>query len=225
MEKESLSERAIGALGTSAERLIGSTYAGFLSFAVLLLQYPAQVKSLTESAGSGLIAVTCIAVGLGIYSFYFKVLGEFVLFPFQHAVHMLADVLRSKRGERRTSPIGQLLHFGVPVFDVRSAYDRVRIRLYEGHDSTEVQIAHGEIHVLYITSVILAVAYASATYLGKSPSELYIYIAAASLAASLISDTRQHSTEAKRFRRRIPDIRRYLVEEGYVDGPSEPNAA
>ena len=129
---------------------------------------------------------------------------------------MLSDALRKKRGEHRTSPIGLLLHMGVPLFDVRAAYDRVRIRLYDGHDGTEVQVAHGEIHVLYITSVVLVVAYVASAYTGKNASDIYLYIAAASLIASLISDTRQHAIEAKRFRTRVDYIRTCLAEEGYV---------
>ena len=88
-DKIEISEKAVSAIASSAERYIGYVYAGILPLVILTVENGARVKQLTESLGGVLAAISAFVLGIGIYTIYANVLGAFFLFPVQHAAHLL----------------------------------------------------------------------------------------------------------------------------------------
>ena len=93
---------------------------------------------------------------------------------------------------------------------------RVRNKFFQTEDQVEVQVSHGELHVLYLTAVCLVGAFSLMKYLGQNPNAFYIYIGATVYVAALVGDTRQHGVEAAYLRVKASEVKAYLVSEGLL---------
>jgi hypothetical protein len=217
-DKIEVSEKAVAAIASSAERYIGYIYASVLPVVILAIENGAQVKQVVESLGGVLTAIAAFVVGIGIYTVYTRVLGALLLFPMQHLLHYVADrfVFR-KAPTERTCSIWLMHAWGVPLKHCRAAYHKARYQFFQGQDQIEVQVSHGELHVLYLTGIWTATAFFFMQSKGLNPSSLYLYLCAAVSIAALIGDTRQHAAEAAYFKARIVEVKAFLKQEGLLN--------
>jgi hypothetical protein len=213
-DKIELSEKAVSAIASSAERFIGYVYAGIVPFCVVAIENGRFVKQITESLGGVLTAITAFVVGIGIYTIYVRVLGELLIFPLQHFLHHMADRLLRKSDDQSSSPVWLVHHWGVPLKHSRGAYHKIRNHFFTGQDQVEIQVSHGELHVLYLTAISGLAVYFLMQNLGQSPSPFYLIISAIVYVAALVADTRQHAIEAASMRTKVEDIRSFLYAEG-----------
>ena len=216
MEKIEISGKALGALASSAERFIGYFYAGILPLAILAIEKNSLVKECVGATGGVLAAIICLGLGIGIYTVYFRIIGELFIYPMQHGMHILLDWISRRTPQRYTSTILVLRGFGVPLYSCRTAYQAIKDELFTGQERSNIQISHGELHVIYLTAVITTTAYVLLRYSSGSASSLYLVVAGTCFFAGLLADTRQHSREAFRLRAMKNDAITFLKEHGFI---------
>lgn len=208
-----ISDNAIYAVSSAAERIIGYFYAGILPIVILTIQFPHDVKSFVETTGGLFAIIISMAVGIGIYTVYFKLFGEMVLYPLQHVIHLGLDLFRGER----TSSIGLLRDMGVRFSDLRDAYSAIRNEFFGKEIRIILEVDHGELHVLYLTALITFTAYFVIWITtGAIPSNAYLVISALSSIAALIADTRQHTRECHLMKREQESIEKYLKEHHFL---------
>lgn len=203
-------------LGLTPEQLVGYSYAGLLSTFIATLLEPDAVSRIVMALGGVLSGLVALALGVGIYVLYFKILGEFVLYPLQHLVHLALDRLRGKVGSHVTSCVRYLGGLGVPVGQRRAAYEALKASFYPEPLRRRIQLAHGELHVLYLTAVECS---AAALYLQMSGRQAQIWwvVAASVYFAALVGDLRQHTLECHMLKsRRQPEVNKFLTDGGYA---------
>ena len=202
-------------LGVTPEQLLGYGYAGLLASFVASLIEPNFVKHLIAALGPFLAAIVALALGVGIYVAYFKIVGEFLLYPFHHLVHKLVDRVRKRIGKVGTSCVAYIGELGVPFGQRRAAYEAIKAAYYQDRERRRIQLAHGELHVLYLTAVE---AGAAALYLfaRARPTEVWATTAIVFYVAALIADLRQHTLECYMLKTRAEtELRKFLNDAGY----------
>jgi hypothetical protein len=215
-EQLEISEKAIIVFANAAERFIGYCYSGFLPVCIAALENPDFVKKTVEATGGLLTAIICVVLGIGIYTIYFRVLGNFFIFPLQHVIHYLIDLILRRSPEARTSSVGLIIGYGVPKKCARIAYHKVRDKFFTGRYQIEIQLSHGELHVLYITAVITLGSYIILNSHGLSPTPIYMYASASCFIAALIGDTHQHAVEAALVKAKQSEVKEFLQQEGLM---------
>jgi hypothetical protein len=219
MEKIELSDKVVQVIASAAERLIGYFYAGLLPVIILSIEKGSVVKAFVEATGGVFALVCCFALGIGIYTVYFRIVGELLLYPFQHALHMLYD----KKFSKRTSTIGLMQDSGVPLWRARSAYNFVRERFLTKEDRADLQVEHGELHVLYLTFVITFLYFLYLEFnLDQAHANIYFLISVVSYIAALVGDTRQHSKECAFLENNKSELDEFLLKHGLLRTPTLP---
>jgi hypothetical protein len=216
-DKLEISDKAIQAISSAAERLIGYIYAGLFPAVIIIIEKGNIVENLVRSVGGIFTALICITVGIGIFSFYNKIVGELVVFSLQHFLHFAMDKLTLKSAERGTSDIRFLIRLGVPWTRAREAYMFLRDNLADRRYKVTLELEHGEIHVLYLTACICLGTYILLDRIRtQPPTEWYLYIAAAAYLAATLADIRQHARECAWLRNRKNEVIGLLRENGYT---------
>lgn len=185
----------ISALGLTPEHIVGYVYSGALAVVCAAVVDAKALRSTQEALGVPFAIIAVATIGVVIYTFYFKILGEFVLFPLQYLVHHLIDLARRLRGERHTATISFLIALGVPRGRAHFAYQEIKAAEYEMDVRQRTQLSHGEIHIFYLTSTIVggAAGYSLVKTDGKA-----LWLAAVSLlflVVAIMADTVQQSLE------------------------------
>ncbi|HEX9670795.1 MAG TPA: hypothetical protein VGC93_15085 [Thermoanaerobaculia bacterium] len=211
-------------LAVTPEQLLGYAYAGLLSAVIAAALEPSRVQGFVGSLGGLLASLAALGIGVGIYVLYFKVVGEFLIYPLQHALHRLVDYARGRRAAFSTSSVAYLGYLGVRFGHRRAAYEAIKAFFFEGKARRRIQLAHGELHVLYLTAVEAA---AAASYLAghKRPYTHWLWSAAIVFGAAIVADTRQHMIEASMLRAHDPEeVQQFLSNGGYRHPPQAPPA-
>lgn len=203
-------------LSVTPEQLIGYAYGGLLSVLISAIIQPTFVESLVKSLGGILVTLVALAIGVGIYVLYFKVIGEFILYLFQHGVHFVFDWMRRTPREKRTSSTSYLGYLGVRWGLRRAAYEEIKASFYDIKTCRRIQVAHGELHVLYLTAVetLFAAGYLAAKGGDYTP---WFWVTGIVYLAALIADTRQHFIEASMLRAQDEtEVKNFLTKGGYL---------
>lgn len=217
MDKIEISDKAVNAFASSAERLIGYLYAGMLPLIILTIERQENVASFVHATGGILVVIMTVSVGIGIYTVYFRIIGELFLYPIQHGLHMLIDVLTLKKGNNRTSTIGLLVSYGVPISRCRDAYESIKDTFFIKEEKTRLQVDHGELHILYLTATISFFTYIVLNnIINIQTQNYYLWLALITITAAFIGDTRQHSREASMIRTQEIEIKKFLNEKGFI---------
>lgn len=188
----------------SLSRLLRYGYGGFLLVGILSLIEQEFVKSSIAAAGSVLAPLVVFFVGVCIFVVYRYVLGEFILYQLTHATHKILDRCMYGKGEV-SSPTGYLQSLGVSWWQKRTAYTDIRRELFDKEQQERLDLAHSEIHVLYITAIefFAAAAYLYLSINGSSrPFSITFFLVGAvlTLIAASITDIQQHRIEYRLLR-------------------------
>jgi len=218
-EKNSL----LQTLGVTPEQIIGYAYAGLFAAACFAIVDSQSIKTFIDSLGALLSTLIFLGLGIGIYTFYFLVLGEFVLYPFQHFFHGLMDKIRNRTGARHTSTIAFIGYLGVPAGYRRAAYEAIKSNFYDVDERRRIQLAHGELHVLYLTAVELSITAIYLKFVLGNGNVQFAVMALIAYLGALVGDTRQHSLEAYKLKTYGQEkVKAFLSEIGYISSRSEP---
>lgn len=180
--------RVIDYIDVDGERLFGYTFAtisiNFYGFFV----FPNYYEELIEKLGAPLLLIGSIAPGIVLFTLYRRVIGEFLFFPVQHLFHGILDLL-FHQAKRTTSPIFYLKAIGVKWLDVRSAFDYTKSKIVSGDLLRDVEVGHGEVHIIYINTII------SFGYYAVSGEMILLIISVFSLMFALFADTKLHAED------------------------------
>ncbi len=156
------------------------------------------------------MCVCIFVVGVVVFNLYYKVLGESIIFPFQHCIHHKIDLFRCRRNENQTSPIYLLIYFGVDKSRARMAYGMVKKFVFED-DISHIQMEHSYVHLFYITAVGASVQSGISLFSGSSrASLLWLSFSTFILCLSIMADTKLHSDEGRMITAREDEVRNFL---------------
>ncbi len=207
----------VKSFGVTPEKVVGYAYAGLLAAVCLGLARPDILEQVVEALGLLLSVAVAFAIGIGIYAFYFNVIGEFILYPFQHTLHFLLDLIWRKTGQNHTCDIAYLGYLGVPIGLRRQAYETLKSEFYELERRRRIQLAHGEIHVLYLTFVELIVVGIYLVFHQSIPHAPFLFASLIVYFGALIADIKQHSIEAHLLKAyNEKELRKFLIKRGFI---------
>jgi hypothetical protein len=210
-------------------RLLRYGYGGFLLVGIVSLIEPEIVKLAVEATGSIVSPFVIFFVGTCIFVVYRYVLGEFILYRLTHAIHGIWD--RCFSGEDGvSSPTGYLGSLGISWWQRRVAYNEIRRGLFKDEQRERLDLAHSEIHIVYITAVELIATWLYLRARGNPYpfSGAVIPVAAVlTLIAAIVADIGQHRIEYRLLRYGIESdkLREFLHERGFIVRPSAAPAA
>jgi hypothetical protein len=190
-------------------------YAGFLLVGILLFINPSAIKTITDNAGTVLSPLLVLAAGACIYVVYRYVVGEWILFPLSHCI----DGIVSRGHSPVRSPILYLLRLGVKLTDLRPAYNALRHEVLEEKTRNQLDFAHAEIHVLYITCIELMGLAIYLTVIGaKTHVYLILIIGIVILCGAISTDIQQHRSELRTIQSAVSveEIERNLRARGFL---------
>jgi hypothetical protein len=205
-------------LGLNAERFAGYLYSGICFSVVMTLVLPTKVASFVDSIGGVLSLFSVVAIGFVIFIFYRYLIGEFIIFPLQHLIHHLFDKILGKSSEKTTSSIYFLKYLGVAKGIRRDAYTSIRDAFINDKIRARWDLIHGEIHALYITSIIFI-----GVSLFLNLNEVFItnwiwmFIGIVAIGAAFIADTHQHIVETRMIKALDRNgLINFLIQEGHL---------
>ncbi len=206
-------------LGLTPEQIVGYVYAGmFIAFAVVAVDAP-FVKEAVKSLGGLLSTMVVLSLGVGAFVFYRRIIGEFVLYHAHHAVHRTLDLVLGRKGHALTSCTAYLAFKGVPLGSRRAAYTAIREVFFDKHARRRLDLAHGEIHVLYLTAIgcFAVTLYLLFDHAGGLTNNAWPSVGALSYLGALWADIQQHSVETQMLK--VLDeakLRSFLEGGGYL---------
>jgi hypothetical protein len=206
-------------LGVTPEQLVGYYYAGvFVALAATSIDHD-RVKSLVDALGSVLAAMVVFGIGIGTYVLHRRVVGELLLYPLIHLVHSFVDRLVGHTEARATSCTGYLRYLGVTLGNRRSAYNAIRSAFLDETTRRQLDLAHGELHVLFLTAIVSGVT-AGIKSLSQRPvwSRAWVAVAVFCFIAGVVADIRQHSLETSLLRLQgESNVKHFLARGGFIE--------
>lgn len=195
---------------THLERLIGYFYSGMLPAILFTIEYPQKMKLFFDAMGAFLGFLAIFSIGIGIFCAYFHLIGELILYPAQHIIHYLLDIVKPNKNKITSTIRFFRKEFGVPLLQTRSVYELVKNEFYVAKQKYSLHLIHGELHVLSITGTICLI------YYFITHKYQYLLLGAVSFIIWLIADTRQHSKEAMLMNREKEEIKDFLKKEKII---------
>jgi len=172
--------------------LIRYGYSGMLLYLMLVIAYPAKVKVYTDAAGPVLAPLVVLTAGACIYVFYRHIVGEWVLFPLAHLVDYGGN---RRNGQEASSMICHLYKLGVPANNLRQAYTALRREFLLPDIKKQLDLAHSEVFVLYISVAELGALGCVLWWQHANGFPLVLAAAGLILVSALAADVRQHRSE------------------------------
>lgn len=174
--------------------LIRYGYTGLIVFVMLLMKDPARMKSYVEGAGAVLAPFVVLAIGACVYVLYRYLLGEWIFYPLAHFWDWLFS--RANRGQKALSPFWYIRHrHGIPKRQCRDAYNAIRRELVPDPLKKQLDIAHAELYVLYITALMLP--FAATIRPNLVPWQYIVGGAVIVQIGAWVADVRQHRYELR----------------------------
>lgn len=131
-------------------RILRYGYGGLLLMLLAAVINPKEVAAVVGSLGTVLAPLAALGVGAGIYAIHRYVIGEVGLYPCLHLIHRIWDRLRGRR-DSTTDTVRFLATLGVKCGDRRASYTAARRHFFDSAVREQLDIAHGELHILWIT--------------------------------------------------------------------------
>jgi hypothetical protein len=207
--------------GITAENLLGYLYSGIIVLIVIEHFGRGFFNELKENLGLTVLLISAVTFGIIFYTFYYRIIGEFILFPIQYKVHNLLDILTNKKGDNLTSTTKYLRFLGVKRWKGQEAYQEIRFNLYPKNKQYSTMLQHGELNLLYITFLIACCAVLLSIITRKTDSiTLQIIITIILYLIALVGDTRQQIKETlliKSLDKKL--VTEYLNNQGLLEKP------
>lgn len=204
------------------ERLLGYSYSGILLLFIVAIIEPIIITPIINSLGVVLVILMVFALGATIYVIHRYVLGEIFLYPFLHLAHLVWDRIWGRSGLYSTSTTSYLGALGVRLGERRAAYNVVREQFFHHYLRDRLDIAHGEVHMLWITVDELLVASAYLIVIDRHAIVL-LSISLIIAVCATIADIRQHQFESHflKHAEHRGKLRPFLEEIGYLSSQNE----
>ncbi|WP_286922883.1 hypothetical protein [Flavobacterium sp. UBA4197] len=202
--------------GANIERLIGYFYSGLSAVLVIAILKPKEIKDIIETLGSPIAVVTSLALGIGLYSLYFHIIGELFFFQLQRFYHYVTDLVHGYKNQHQRSNTGYVGYLGVTFSKRRQAYECLKNELINDDIKTEIHLKHGELSIIYISATYCFMAYGYCI-MTENYCAFWLYIGLILLIGAIITDTAQHSKENYIFKQTSEDeLKKFLRSRGLL---------
>jgi|WetSurMetagenome_2_1015567.scaffolds.fasta_scaffold87325_2 hypothetical protein len=151
-------------LGLTVNQIIRYGYGGLLLFLVSAIIDPCITSKITQSLGAPLSIFIGYALGGVIYVFYRSFLGEHVIWPLTDLIHEYLDSIlwvknRGNFGREYIGTTCKRIHvekeYKIDPYNSLEAYRLIRNNFSETFQKGAIEIQNSEIHLLYISFIIL----------------------------------------------------------------------
>ena len=172
-------------------------YSGFLMLTAVTVQNPSAVSTWVDATGQVLAALAVFFLGACIYVLHRHVLAELLLCHVMHFCHRILDRIDGK--DVRSGPTGLLGQRGVRFGLRRAAYTEIRRRFFDAETRDSLDVAHSEIHVVYLTAVVLTLTgIYGILATPPQPHTTALFVAGGIVfLAAIATDIRQHRVEGR----------------------------
>lgn len=200
-------------------RILRYSYGGLLLLLLAAVIDPKATAPIISALGTILAPLVALGVGAGIYVVHRHVLGEMILYLALHFIHHLWDCIRGNTGVNSTDTVHYLKALGVKRGDRRAAYTAARRQFFDQAVRERLNIAHSELHMLWITvdETLVAAIYLAAT--GRSHQSVVLFAISGIIAScATIADIRQHHLECHMLKiaEREKKLSSFLKNIGYL---------
>jgi len=194
-------------------------YTGFLLAALMLQIFPEESKAFLSNAGSAVGPLCIFALGGFVYTFFRYVLGDLFLFNITHFFHFLIDKFFNNGVP--SSPTAYLRkEMGVAFGQRRQAYTEITRELFDEKTAQRLKIDHGEINMLYLTSVVACISSALLFFRKANATHILFWSEIAAFVFWLFAmfmDIKQHKKEHRMvISRGRKDVEVFLKNRGYI---------
>ena len=183
---------------------------------LLVFVNPSAVKTVTDNAGPVLAPLLVLSVGACIYVVYRYIIGEWILY---RVTHWVDSITAKDSAGRDLSPIRHLRKLGVPRRESRAAYNALRHEFLDDKVKKQLDFAHAEIHVLYITCIeLISLSIFLAATGMKKQYPLILIVGLVVLCGAMATDIQQHRSEVRTIRsnKAEAEVRDFLRAKGFL---------
>lgn len=180
-------------------RILRYGYGGMLLVLIVAAIELEAVKTIVDVLGTIFALSITLAVGAGIYIFHRYVVGDIFLYPALHFIHQSWDKKRQLSANNLTNTVSYLEARGVKKGNGIAAYFDMRRKFFKLEERKELNIAHSELHMLWITvdETLIATIYLWAT--GYQPVVLFVISIILALFTT-IAEIHQNQLECRLFK-------------------------
>ncbi len=176
----------------SLNKFLNYGYSGFLLLGIIYLNDNLFVRSLVENLGPVISVILTLSLGATAFIAYRYILGELLIYPLVHVLHKFISP--------KTSTLvflKDVMSVKYNVFFLRNIYNSIRRRFFSKELLGKLDLAHAEIHVIYVTSIQLIGNFFYLTlHKPNDPNKTYwLVLGLIFLAVGMVADMWQHSNE------------------------------
>lgn len=195
----------------SIDKIVRYGYPGFLILLILIV-FEDPTKTYIKEIGGFVTTIMSFTIGATFYVVYRYVLGEYVLFQLMHLIHLAYECITG----RISSPhsfLGQAEGVKAKWFRRRVLYNLLRRNYFKSKQSKKYDFAHSEIHLVYITGVLLAAVtfiYRNDELIKNINSFWLWFTPSLIITVAIVIDIQQHSAEYRRFKKEEDEIIKWI---------------
>lgn len=176
----------------SLNKFLNYGYSGFLLLGIIYLNDNLFVRSLVENLGPVISVILTLSLGATAFIAYRYILGELLIYPLGHVLHKFISP--------KTSTLvflKDVMSVKYNVFFLRNIYNSIRRRFFSKELLGKLDLAHAEIHVIYVTAIQLIGNFFYLTlHKPNDPNKTYwLVLGLIFLAVGMVADMWQHSNE------------------------------
>jgi len=188
----------------SIDKIVRYFYAGYLFLIVLIIFNKSETLPIIKELGAVNTAICCFSIGAFFYIVYRYVIGEIFLYWLVYIIHWMIELI----SKEKLNVISFMKKYNVPVLKSRIFYNYLRRSFFNNEDRKKLDYAHSEIHMMYLTSLILFVVYFYfyCFLILANGSSFYVLLGGVIILLSgIIIDIQQHRIEIRKLKYEFDD--------------------
>jgi len=183
----------------SIDKIVRYFYAGFLFLLGIIIFNKSEILPIIKDLGAVNTAICCFTIGAFFYTIYRYVIGEIFLYWFVYLIHWLIEICLSEK----LNLFSFMKNHNASVIKSRIFYNYIRRSFFDEEDRKKIDYAHSEIHMMYLTSMILFLIYFYVKYFLEINNNSPCYIlwgAFIVFTSGIIIDIQQHRIEIRKLK-------------------------
>lgn len=182
----------------SLNKFLNYGYSGFLLLGIIYLNDNSFVRNMVENLGPVISTILTLSAGATVFIAYRNIIGELIIYPTTHLLHKLISPETST-----LVFLKEVLSIKYNVFLLRNVYNSIRRRFFSRELLSKLDLAHAEIHVIYVTAIqLIGNFFYLGIYKANDANKFYwIVIGLTFLIVGIIADIWQHSNECSLLKR------------------------
>ena len=183
----------------SIDKMIRYSYTGFLLIILSVIFNKSEILPIIKDLGAGITIVFGLTIGAFLFTIYRYIIGELFLYWLVHIVHWIIEL----PFKEKVNIFSFVFQKKISVFKSRIVYNYLRRSFFNEQDRKKYDFAHSEIHLVYITSIVLFIIYLYIVLLlelKEGYSTIVLLTSIVLLIAGIIMDIQQHRIEIRKLK-------------------------